>query len=126
MKAMALVWTAAAILSVTPATAQEGDMPGSCQGFLQANQILRQQHDPIALLGYREVAERVFDAVNKMVVSRGGKPLSLSSTPDERAKRLQMVETTCSGAATQTFRDAVIKAYFTMRQAAGLPGGMPN
>ena len=101
-------------------------MPGSCQGFLQANQILHQQHDPIALLGYREVAERVFDAVNKMVVSRGGKPLSISTTPDERAKRMQMVETTCSGATTQTFRDAVIKVYFSLRQAAGLPGGMPN
>jgi hypothetical protein len=126
MRATGLIWLSLAILFAAPLAAQEGDVPGSCQGFLQANQILRQQHDPVALLGYREIAERVFDAVNKTVVSRGAKALPLATTPDARAQRLQLVETTCSKESALPFRDAIIKSYFMMRQSAGLPGGAPN
>jgi len=126
MRATGLVWLSVAIVLAAPVNAQDGDVPGSCQGFLQANQILRQQHDPIALLGYREIAERVFDAVNKTVVSRGAKSLPLATTADARAQRLQLVETTCTKESALPFRDAIIKTYFMMRQSAGLPGGAPN
>ena len=126
MNATGLIWLSVAILVAVSAKAQEGDLPGSCQGFLQANQILLQQHDPIALLGYREIAERVFDAVNKTVVSRGAKSLPLAATPDARAQRLQLVQATCSKESALPFRDAIIKTYFMMRQSAGLPGGAPN
>jgi hypothetical protein len=128
MKAMALACLSVAMLCAVPTASaeDENDLPGTCQGFLQATKILRQFHDPMALFEYREVSERSYEAINKEAVERGMKPLFLPTAPEGYFRRLRILESNCLREPSLLFREAVSETYLMMRQATGLSNEIPK
>ena len=112
---------------VPSASAQDdGGLVGTCQGFLQAAQILRKSNDPLAFIGYRDVSERTYETMNKVFIAKKMKPLPLGVDPESYGKRFLLLEATCLREPSLSFREAVAKLYISMRLAVGLSIEVPK
>lgn len=117
------------ILVVLPIFAQSRSLRGlddTCQGFVKALEDANETMDQSRPQEYSDTAEKIYDALNKVVIQVGLLPLPLPDDLRSKADRSLRVVDQCQKNMTAMYHDAVADSYVTLRGTAGLPTDVPT
>ena len=98
----------------------DDEHPATCVGFIGTMEAAVRSQDPTGPQAYINLADRMYEGINKSITEHSMEPLPLPADEMSEARRSMMVVAECKRNMSLRYSEATTFAYIKMRQALGL------